>query len=150
MITPVCSPSPFAIPRYTWIFSTKQVMQKLTLKMWLSLKYSCGCFYSCLAPLEQECACRGAQTVHCSCCSKQSSMQWHQQTGGIWCSQLEDKIIWQISLSSSPGSEEGTGVGGMGESNPGVGSSTWQGNVCITFASQTSVTSKLYLQGIPA
>lgn len=50
----------------------------------------------------------------------------------------------------SLGSEEGTGVGGMGESNPGVGSSTWQGNVCITFASQTSVTSKLYLQGIPA
>lgn len=81
---------------------------------------------------------------------KQSSMQWHQQSGSIWSSQLEDRIIWWVSLSSSWGSEEGTGVGGMDESNTvpltGVGSSTWQGNVWVTFASQISVTSELYLQ----
>lgn len=71
MIAPVYSPAPFAIPHYPWIFSTKQVTQKLSLKMQiLNIKYSCGCFCKSLAPLEQDCACRGALPGHCCCASR--------------------------------------------------------------------------------
>lgn len=41
-------------------------MQKLNLKMWLSLQYSCGCFCSSLGALEQDRAGRAALTGRAS------------------------------------------------------------------------------------
>lgn len=89
----------FVMPNYTWIFSTKQVTEKLNLKIWISLECLIFCFCSRPQTLEQDSACKSAVTVQCKWASASPCSNISSQ--GADSAQLEDKLIRRASLSPS-------------------------------------------------